>query len=127
MNNHKHITDLHREILEWKSQIEFCKDEIKVMQNRLGEIASKNNEKEVMAQLEHLQNQAFRQLEVSDQLYHDLKIKDQDYATLVKQNPVASDRKLAEDHHELREKIDIYGRLYNEFKGELHQYASRWM
>jgi hypothetical protein len=43
------ITDLHRTNREWLNLINFYRDEIRVMEKRMSEIASKNTGKEVMA------------------------------------------------------------------------------
>jgi hypothetical protein len=127
MTNNKHITDLHKEITEWKSNIEFTRDELKTYQNRLAEVAAKNNETEVMAEVEKYQNKFIRQFEVADELFHDLKIKDANYAELVKSNPVASDRRLTDDHVELRDKVETYVKLYSEDKSNFNSFISKWL
>ena len=48
---------------EWTSNLSFYKDEIKIMENRLVEITSKNTSKEILAQVEHFQNQLIIQKE----------------------------------------------------------------
>ncbi|MBI3234879.1 MAG: hypothetical protein HYZ42_12745 [Bacteroidetes bacterium] len=65
--------------------------------------------------------------EVSDQLMHDLKEKDHHYAELVKANPVASDRKLTDDHSDLRGKLETFNKLYTEDKGNFNKFISKWM
>jgi hypothetical protein len=59
----KLIYDLHEEHLQWINKMLFYKDEMKVMQNRLSEVARKNTDREVQALVEHFQNQLIVQNE----------------------------------------------------------------
>jgi len=47
----------HADHTEWLSKLKFYADEITLMKGRLGELASKNNQSDVLAQVEHFQNQ----------------------------------------------------------------------
>jgi glycyl-tRNA synthetase len=50
--------------------MKFYTDEITILKNRLGEIASKNNQKDVLAQVEHFQNQLIIQKNNIDEISH---------------------------------------------------------
>ena len=68
-----HITDLHNDHELWLNKLAFCKEEISILEHRMEEIAKRNTGYEVMAELEHFQNQYIRQREVIDELRHELK------------------------------------------------------
>ncbi|MEK0814352.1 hypothetical protein OSI40_25380, partial [Mycobacterium ulcerans] len=73
MEQTKHLPELHQDINTWKTEVKFVRDDVKKLQRRLAEVAAKNTHREVLAQVEHFQNQFIRQLEVADELFHDLK------------------------------------------------------
>ena len=82
----------HEENKKWMNDLLFFQDELKVMSRRLSEIAAKNTSKEVLAQLEHFQNQAIVQQNNIDELKHHLNV--------------------GNDH--LRNEIEKYIKWYNE-------------
>ncbi len=53
----KGIYQLHEDHKQWLNNLIFYKDELKIMQNRIAEISQKNSSKEVLAYIEHFQNQ----------------------------------------------------------------------
>jgi hypothetical protein len=56
MKTGEKIYTQHAEHTEWLSKMKFYTDEISILKNRLGEIASKNSHNEVLVQIEHFQN-----------------------------------------------------------------------
>ncbi len=122
----KPITELHNEITEWKSDIGLVRDEISAFQKELKEIVNKNNNKEAMKGVEHFQNQFIRQLEVSDELMHDLHIADHKLAEKA-QLSVDSNLILKEDDAQLRDKVETYNKLFRELENDYHQFLEKWM
>ena len=49
----------HEENKTWSNNLSFYKDEVKIMENRLAEIISKNTSKEILVQAEHFQKSAY--------------------------------------------------------------------
>ena len=47
------IYDQHRIHQDWLSRLQFYKEEIQILKERLQEITSKNNSKEALAQITH--------------------------------------------------------------------------
>jgi len=66
----KRIDELHFEHQLWSSEMNFFKDELSILQNRLNEVASKNTDTEVRKQIEHFQNQFLIQKEQLDIINH---------------------------------------------------------
>ena|SRR5665213_95715 len=122
----KPITELHNEITEWKSDIGLVRDEISAFQKELKEIVNKNNNKEAMKGVEHFQNQFIRQLEVSDELMHDLHIADHKLAEKA-QLSADSNLILKEDDAQLRDKVETYNKLFRELENDYHQFLEKWM
>jgi predicted RNase H-like nuclease (RuvC/YqgF family) len=125
MDNRKHMSELHAENSEWLEKLNFYKDQIETLTNRLGEVAPKYTNIEVTAQIEHLQNQLIRQREVLDELRHEIKVDDKSLAANAQQNPVASDHRLFNDHPELRDKMQTYEKLFAELKQEFDAFLSK--
>ncbi len=125
-NNKKSIVALHEEITEWKSSVELVRSHISIFQNELKEIVEKNNHEEVLKGVEHFQNQFVRQLEVSDELLHDLHAKDHEYAIKF-ESGLDADTILTEEHNKLKDRAKIYDKLFTELKNEFRLFLDKWM
>ncbi|HMG13813.1 MAG TPA: hypothetical protein VK590_00130 [Saprospiraceae bacterium] len=122
----KHSAELHAEIKEWISQLEFYKAEIKFFQKQLEEIVTKYTSQDVLMEVEHFQNQFIRQIEVTDELRHDIKQEENELLKLAQQNP-ASDHVLIDDHVELREKANEYVIIITDLKEEFRRFLEKYM
>jgi hypothetical protein len=119
------ITDQHLEHREWLNRLAFYNDEIKIMQNRIAEVATKNNGQEVMIQVEHFQNQLIIQSSTIDQLNHDIKKHEQIISAEAEKNPVASDHRRTEIHPAHKEDIATFEKIFNELRHELIYWLSK--
>jgi hypothetical protein len=115
---------LHNEHVEWNKRIAFYRDEISSFENRLSDIVKSNTKTEVLAPLEHFQNQFIRQKQVMDNLEHDINAYETIITNIAKENNVATDRKRTEDHTELRERMSQFDKLFGELKDEFTKYLS---
>lgn len=100
-------------------------EEIASFENRLGEVAMKNTDKDLMAHLEHFQNSLIRHKEVADILKHDISKHEQELARFAEENQTAIDRKYFEDHPDLREKVQMERKLFGELKDELKVFLAK--
>ena len=89
-----------------------------IFEKRMGEIAERNTHTEVMAELEHFQNQYIRQNEVIDELSHELKQHENGLVKEAKEHPIAIDHRLFNDHTGHREAMRTFEKLYRELKEE---------
>ncbi len=117
----------HEENKEWANNLAFYKDEIKIMENRLEEIASKNTSKEILAQVEHFQNQLIIQKDQVSKIAHDLNIDNDMINSEINKNPVAVDHRSVSDHTFIRESMKAFEKLFSELKTELYAFLSKWM
>lgn len=121
-----HIGDLHSDHSLWRNALDFYKDEIAILEHRMEEIVKRNNAPEVMAELEHFQNQYIRQREVIDELRHELKQHENALEKEAREHPVAVDHRLFKDHTAHREAMATFEKLYRELKDEfMHWLAKR--
>lgn len=125
MEAKKHVTELHSERTEWINKLQFFKDDIAALKNRLEEIVALNSKNDIRAQVEHFQNQFIRQLEVNDELRHQINREEQAFVAAESKNPVATDHKTAPDHTHLRDQVETYEKLFKELRTEFNSFVSK--
>lgn len=127
MEAQQHITVLHRDIESWKMDVDFVRNDVKILRERLVEITSKNSSREVMIQVEHFQNLFLRQHEVADELYHDLKQANRGLKMAVEQVPANYGADMEEEHAVLRDRVEIFNKLFRELKNEFNHFLGKWL
>lgn len=123
----KKIYELHEEHKEWLNNLAFYKDEIKVMQNRVSEVASKNSSPDVLKQIEHFQNQLIIQRNNIDELCHSIKDHENYLENRVNENPTAVDHRKVNDHPKMRDSYTSFDKVFNELRKELNEFLTKWM
>lgn len=121
----KYIHELHAEHNEFLSILAFAKDEIKTFKNRLNEVVIANNKQEIMAQVEHFENQFLRHNEVIDELKHEIHECEVRISTIAQQNNVATDHRKVDDHAELRDQMVTFNKIYGELKAEFKMFLEK--
>ncbi|OJW82352.1 MAG: hypothetical protein BGO69_17345 [Bacteroidetes bacterium 46-16] len=120
-----HVSNVHS---DWLRALNFYKDEIGILRNRLTEIAGKNSAREVMRNVEHFENQFKLQKDNIQVLTHDIK---QNVKSIKKQLEDASagyiDGELAEQHNAFSDKFTGEERVINELRHEFNDFAAQWM
>jgi hypothetical protein len=124
---HKYIGDLHFDHMEWINALRFYKEEIEILEHRLEDIVRRNNHGDVMAELEHFQNQFIREKEVIDELRHDIKQHENFLEKESKDHPVAIEHRYFGDHVGLRDRVHTFEKLYRELKSEFQQWLVKRM
>ncbi|HRD37508.1 MAG TPA: hypothetical protein PLC65_02645 [Bacteroidia bacterium] len=123
----KKIYELHEEHKEWLNNLAFYKDEIKVMQNRISEVASKNSSADVLKQIEHFQNQLIIQRNNIDELCHSINDHENYLENRVNENPTAVDHRKVNDHPKMRDSYSSFDKVFNELRKELNTFLTKWM
>jgi hypothetical protein len=121
----KYIHELHTEHITYLSTLAFAKDEIKTFNNRLSEIITANTKKEILAQVEHFQNQFIRHNEVIDELKHEVHECETRIAKIAESNNVATDHKKVDDHADLRDQMDTFSHILSELKNEFKSFLEK--
>jgi len=117
----------HAENKEWMNSLLFYRDEIKIMTGRIEEIASKNTSKDVLAQVEHFQNQLIIQSNQIDILKHGINLVNDAIVREIKKNDVAIEHRSMKDHTTTREGMGSFERIFSSLKTELNVFLSKWM
>ncbi|MCF8253746.1 MAG: hypothetical protein K9H61_10625 [Bacteroidia bacterium] len=125
MENRAHLNDVHTDLITWVKDLTFYKDEVKTFQNRLEEVVKANNNHDILANVEHFQNQFIRQNEVIDTLKHDMKQVDNEITRNVMENPVASDHRYVANPTAMKEEYDIFIKIYNELKEDFEKFLAK--
>ena len=127
METKKTIYELHEEHKTWLNKLLFYKDELKIMTDRIMEVAEKNTSDEVRSLVDHFQNQLIIQKEQIDILNHDIKSHESYLEAAVQKNPNAVDHEKFSDNKKQRENIAVFEKLFKELREELIDFLSKWM
>lgn len=121
-----HYSDLHFDHQRWTNQLTFYKQELVIFQERLEEVAVRNNRPEFQQHLSHFQNQLIIQNEQIDIAQHDLKVHEEALAKDAAHNPQNIQHQLYPDHTTERERMEVFFKLYDEMKHELMRFLATW-
>lgn len=118
---------LNYEHFDWLKTIDFYKDDLSVLQKRLAEVAFKNTGKEVMADVEHFQNQLIVQRNNLEELSHGIY---EHIHHVVEDSRVHAGRVAETLVSEHSQKKDEFTSLVNVLKGlrkEFNGFLAKWM
>lgn len=127
MEKVKSIKELHDEHKIWLAKLLFYQDELVIMAGRIAEIEKKNTSQEVLALVDHFQNQLVIQKEKIDILKHDIKSHELFLEGAIINNQDSLEAGKFSDHQKHRESIVVFEKIFNELRSELIQFLSRWM
>lgn len=117
--------DQHQHHKTWLNYLAFYKDEMQVLQRRLEEVASKNTDMEVLAQVEHFQNQLILQREQHDILRHDIKQDENIIEKLYETIPVLAENSRPKAETGLIDRVETFSRLFHEMKEDLYRFVAK--
>lgn len=120
-------SDLHFEHKHWRSELLFWEDEIKSFQNRLSELVTRWTDKNVLAQLEHYQNQFILQEGIIDKLQADIDSHETNIARHSERGEDVLDQVLVKRHIEFRNRMDMQRDIYSNLKKEFFRFLSKYM
>ncbi|WP_300666370.1 hypothetical protein [Fluviicola sp.] len=127
MSQNEFIYKQHEENVDWSSKLDFYKDEIKILQKRLEEIAAKNNHKDVLALVEQFQDRLIIHRNTVDEIQHKVTISEDRLQEEINQNPVAADHRKVPDHQSEKEAIQTFEKVFSELHEEFNRFVSKWM
>lgn len=127
MEKVKTINELHEEHRTWLNKLLFYEDELIIMAGRIAEVEKKNTSKDVLALVDHFQNQLVIQKEQIDILKHDIKSHELFLEGAIIKNHDSIDDEKFSDHKKHRESILVFEKIFNDLRGELIQFLSKWM
>lgn len=119
--------DLHFEHQQWNSELAFWEDELKSFKNRLSELVTRWTDNEVLAQLEHYQNEFILHGGVIEDLQETIEQHETRIAAQTKTGQDALDTILVKKHLEFRNRMETQRQIYAELKKEFFRFLSRYM
>ena len=119
--------DLHFEHKQWHSELAFWEDELKSFKNRLSELISRWTNKEVLAQLEHYQNEFILHEGVIDELQEAIEKHETRIAGQTQSGLEALDTAMTKKHLEFRNKMETQRLIYADLKKEFFRFLSKYM
>ncbi len=122
------IRSLHMEYQLWIRELIFYKEEIKIFEDHLESLITKNTSNSMRAQAEHFQNQFILQKEVIDLLKHDLNISEKQLAAFVHELSDSGIENIKMDNHtRLRERMATFRKIFKDLKTEFRRFETEWM
>lgn len=121
------VFEQHAENKEFIGKLTFYKDEIQILQNRLDEVAAKNNQLECMKEVEHFQNQLIIQKNNIDEIKHKVVLDEDRLVKEIEKNEVAIDHRSIYFHAEEKEDVETFERVFNELRKEINLFFTKWM
>lgn len=119
------IEVLHAEHREWLNKIDFYYDDLKIMRHRMEEVAARNTDKSLMAQVEHFQNQFVIQRNELDEMKHAIYQSETSIAENVAQNGTAVNRRTVPDDQGTRERMAQFEKLFLQLRVELMSFLAK--
>lgn len=120
------IEQFQDELQSWKRELSSTKEEIKSFEQELTNLACKTHNREVLAQVEHFQNNFIRQKEVIDELRHDLPDSRSKVENIFNSRYQSPD----EEHDQqakLADRMETFRKLYHELKDDFQKFESEYL
>ena len=119
------IEVLHAEHREWLNKIDFYQDDLKIMRHRLEEVAARNTNKSLLAQVEHFQNQFVIQRNELDEMKHSIHQSESSIAENIAQNGTAVNRRSMPDDQTMRDRMAQFEKLFLQLRVELMSFLAK--
>jgi septation ring formation regulator EzrA len=120
-----HMSNAHG---DWLRGLDFYRDEIRILKNRLTEVAGKNSHPDVLKQVEHYENQFEIQSEDIHRLRQNIKSNIRNTAA---ESHISGagyiDGALLTRHHPLGQQFETEEKTVKELRQEFNQFAAAWM
>ena len=113
--------------LQWVKNIDFYKDDLKVLTMRLEEIVKKNSKQDVLAEAAHFQNQFIIQRDNIDQLRHTISHHSDKVAIDSKDHAGKIKTILVIEHEDVQKKMDELESQFQNTRKEFNKFLSKWM
>lgn len=127
MTTKANIIDQHLENEDWLKRLDFYKEEIVILKERLNEVTGKNNAPEFLKNVEHFQNQFIVQRNNIDELAHAIKMNEKKLVNEVLANPVAVDHRKVESHEPESDFMSYFEKNFAGLRTEYNQFLTKWM
>ncbi|SDS24763.1 hypothetical protein SAMN05216503_2446 [Polaribacter sp. KT25b] len=120
-------SNMHFEHVLWKRELDFWIDELKTFNNRLSELVTRWTDKNVLARLEHYQNEFILHGGVIEDLQEAIEEHEMRIAGQSESGFNAIDTKLARKHVEFRNRIETEREIYADLKKKFFRFLEEYM
>jgi hypothetical protein len=120
-------SDLHFEHEHWRSELLFWKDEMRSFNNRLEELVLRWTDKDVLAQLEHYQNEFILHEGRINEFLEGIETHEHRMAGKSKMGEDSMDTVLVKNHLEFREEMEVQRDMFHKLKKEFFTFLIRYM
>ncbi len=117
----------HEENKDWTNSLLFYTDDVKIMKGRLAEVAAKNTSRDVLAQVEHFQNQLLIQGNAIDTLKHEINLSNDTIHKEVNKNGTAVDHRKIKDHTVIRDNMVSFENIFKTLRHEFNEFIGKWI
>jgi hypothetical protein len=121
------IAVLHFDHKVWRNQLSFYKTELKILGEKLEEIASKNTGKEIHISIEQFQNKFIIQNNEIDILNHKIKLNEHQISIPKVKGPYLTPPEAADNYARIKNEIEQFIKIYSEVKEGFFKFLSKWM
>ncbi len=115
----------HKELKEWRSAMELFMQELQGYNQRLNDVAGKNNKDVVLKQVEHFQNQFIVQKDNIQTMLHEIKIQEQNIAEDVRRDKILDETDIIGNQSFLREKVHTTEKIFVALKHDFYSFLAR--
>jgi hypothetical protein len=119
--------DLHLEHKQWNMELNFWIDELKTFENRLNELVTKWTDMEVLATLDHYQNQFYIHKAKIVELKERIEGHELSMARHYEAEEDVLDRVEISGHLQLREQMETEREMYHELKKDFYKFLTQYM
>lgn len=122
------ITHMSNAHTDWLRALDFYKQELNVLKERLTEVARKNTGNDVMKNVEHFENQFKVQLQNIDMLRHDIHTNIASTSNEAQKSKAGYiDSTLLTQHNNLKQKYVTEEKTINDIRNNFNRFAAEWM
>jgi hypothetical protein len=121
------ISNLDSDLNLWEKGLEFYRDELSLLENRLMEVSSRNNKQEAFEGIEHFQNQFMIQRKNIQDIKHAVKNYKNNISSDIHHHDGQVNTDLIEDGKVLKDKYESFERIMNGLRHEFNAFLSKWM
>ena len=111
----------------WIKNLDFYKDDLKVSEKRLGEVAGKNTNHDMLAQVEHFQNQFIVQRNNIDELKHRISQHDKRVSSEAQSHAGKIEQLSVKEHEAISEETKGFEVNMNDLRYQFNEFLSKWM
>lgn len=119
--------NMHFEHQQWNAELAFWKDELKSFNNRLDELVTRWTNKDVLAKLEHYQNEFVLHGNVIEDLQESIEEHEIRIAGQFESGTNALDTIMSKKHIEFRDRMETQREIYADLKKDFFRFLSENM